>query len=152
MQNVDTVFKNDYINITFKYIIMNWITKISDFINNTFSKARVPLSPLPSILLLCEVGMRPGLSAISLAASIIKRLPEYGINIGTEIDGSPNVLCGVVSIIAQELINEIHNFGVVEGVLQPGSIISTGIAPASPTPTAVTVTNVIPSSLRAIMR
>lgn len=131
---------------------MKWIKSINDFIEKTFEKARQPLSYLPSILLLCEVATRPGLSAIGLAAAIIKRLPEAGIHIGVNPDGSPNKVTQFVSILSQEFVNELHNNAVVEGALQPGSIISLGTGGNAGGPVVIQSTNTFPSSLRALIR
>ena len=63
---------------------MSWINKIANGIEKAFSTVRAPLQIIPPILLICEVYQRPGLSAIALASSIIKRLPEAGIETGVK--------------------------------------------------------------------
>ena len=81
---------------------MSWINKIANGIEKAFSTVRAPLQIIPPILLICEVYQRPGLSAIALASSIIKRLPEAGIETGVNNDGSPNKINQLVRIISED--------------------------------------------------
>ena len=67
------------------------IQVISNTIETLLQKARAPLTVIPSIILVCSAIQRPGLSAKSIAASIIKRQGEAGAPIGAAADGSQNI-------------------------------------------------------------
>ena len=88
---------------------MGWISKIADGIANAFSTVRAPLGLLPPLLLICEVKNRPGLSAIVLTSSIIKRMPEAQIETGVNNCGSPNMNNKFIRIVCEELIKEIKD-------------------------------------------
>lgn len=120
----------------------NWINKIADTINSAMAKVRLPLQKIPPILLLCEIMQRPGMSAISLTSAIIARLPEAGIETGPNEDGSENVNNQFVRIICEELIKEIHNNAVIQGVIEPGSIKITGTGANAGGPVEITGVNV----------
>ena len=101
---------------------MSWINKIADGIEKAFSTVRAPLQIIPPILLICEVYQRPGLSAIALASSIIRRLPEAGIETGVNNDGSPNKINQFVRILSEEIIQEIKDNARVTCVVESGTI------------------------------
>jgi hypothetical protein len=132
---------------------MGWIEKIAESINAALKTLRPPITPIPPVLLLCEIMDRPGLSATSLTSSIIARLPEIGIPTGVNPDGSANKICQYTRIVAEELINELHNNGVVDCVIQPGTInvSGTGIAAGIPA-VQVTAVNTMLSSVKGIFR
>ena len=86
---------------------MSWIESISSGIEKAFSAVRPALKFIPPILLLCELKSRPGLSAIALTSAIIRRLPEAGIETGTNNNGSANKINQFVRIMCEETIKEI---------------------------------------------
>ena len=88
---------------------MSWINKIANGIEKAFSTVRAPLQIIPPILLICEVYQRPGLSAIALTSSNIKRLSEAGIETGVNNDGSPNKINQFVRILIEEIVQEIKD-------------------------------------------
>ena len=130
-----------------------WIDKIANTVNTALSALRPPVIPIPPILLLCEIMDRPGLSAISLTSAVISRLPEAGIPIGVNPDGSANVICQYTRIIVEEIIKEFQNHAVVNAAIKPGTINITGTGTAAGiAPVAVTGVNSIPSSVDGIIR
>lgn len=132
---------------------MGWIDKIATAVNGALSALRPPVVPIPPILLLCEIIDRPGLSAISLTSAIIARLPEIGIPTGVNPDGSANMICQYTRIVAEEIIKEFQNNGVIDCAIQPGTInvVGSGTA-AGIAPVAVTAVNTLPSSVRGVLR
>lgn len=131
---------------------MSWITSIAKGIEATFSAIRVALVPIPPLLLICELYRRPGLSAIALTSAIIRRLPEAGIEIGTNPDGTPNKILGFVRIMSEEIINEFKDNAVVNCALEPGSVVSVGSGGNVGGPVVVQSVNTIVSSIRGILR
>jgi hypothetical protein len=131
---------------------MSWIGKISEGIQRTFSVVRKPLTPLPPILLIGCANNRPGLSAISLASAIIKRLPEAGIETGVNNDGSPNKINQFVRILCEELIQEIKDNARVTCVIEQGKINSYGTGASASGPVVVTSINTIPVTVSGIIQ
>ena len=131
---------------------MSWINKIANGIEKAFSTVRAPLQIIPPILLICEVYQRPGLSAIALASSIIKRLPEAGIETGVNNDGSPNKINQIVRIISEEIIQEIKDNARVTCVVESGTINSLGTGANAGGPVVVTSVNTIPINVMGIIQ
>jgi len=120
---------------------MSWISKISGAINSAFSAVRSPFPSIPPLLLLCELYNRTGLSAIALTGAIIQRFPEAGIPTGVNPDGTPNLVCSFARIVAEEVVKEIKNHAKVINVLEPGSIMSTGVGGNAGGPVVVNSVN-----------
>lgn len=131
---------------------MSWINKIANGIEKAFSTVRAPLQIIPPILLICEVYQRPGLSAIALASSIIKRLPEAGIETGVNNDGSPNKINQFVRILSEEIIQEIKDNARVTCVVESGTINSLGTGANAGGPVVVTSVNTIPINIMGIIQ
>ena len=124
---------------------MSWIESISSGIEKAFSAVRPTLKFIPPILLLCELKSRPGLSAIALTSAIIRRLPEAGIETGTNNNGSANKINQFVRIMCEETIKEIKENARVTTVVEPGSIVAVGTGAGPTGPVQVTTTNTIVS-------
>lgn len=120
---------------------MSWITSIAQGVEKVFNGIRPALKSIPPLLLLCELNKRPGLSAIALTSSIIRRLPEAGIEIGTNADGSPNKICLFVRIISEEIVKEFKDNARVTCVIEPGSVMSRGTGANAGGPVVVTSVN-----------
>lgn len=131
---------------------MTWINKIANGIEKAFSTVRAPLQIIPPILLICELYQRPGLSAIALASSIIKRLPEAGIETGVNNDGSPNKINQFVRILSEEIIQEIKDNARVTCVVESGTINSLGTGANAGGPVVVTSVNTIPINIMGIIQ
>lgn len=131
---------------------MSWINKIANGIEKAFSTVRAPLQMIPPILLISELYQRPGLSAIALASSIIKRLPEAGIETGVNNDGSPNKINQFVRILSEEIIQEIKDNARVTCVVESGTINSLGTGANAGGPVVVTSVNTIPINIMGIIQ
>ena len=103
-------------------------------------------------MLISEVYQRPGLSAIALASSIIKRLPEAGIETGVNNDGSPNKINQFVRILSEEIIQEIKDNARVTCVVESGTINSLGTGANAGGPVVVTSVNTIPINIMGIIQ
>lgn len=131
---------------------MSWINKIADGIEKAFSTVRAPLQIIPPILLISELYQRPGLSAIALASSIIKRLPEAGIETGVNNDGSPNKINQFVRILSEEIVQEIKDNARVTCVVESGTVNSLGTGANAGGPVVVTSVNTIPINIMGIIQ
>ena len=130
---------------------MSWINKIAQGIDRAFSTVRKPLAKLPPLLLICEVHNRPGLSAIISTGSIIKRMPEAGIETGVNDCGSPNKNNQLIRIICEELIRELKDNARVTCVVEPKTINSIGTGANAGGPVVVTSINTIPITVMGII-
>ena len=130
---------------------MSWVTKIADGIDKAFSMVRPALGMLPSLLLICEVRTRPGLSAIVLTSSIIKELPKAQIETGVNNCGTPNKINQFIRIVCEELAKEIKDNARVTCVIEPGTINSIGNGENAGGPVVVTSINTTPSSTKGII-
>ena len=131
---------------------MSWIESIAEGINSAFNAVRPALPAIPALLLLCELKRRPGLSAIAMTSSIIARLSEAGIITGANPDGSPNKTCQLVRIMCEGIVSEIKDNALVNGVIEPGSIITTGTGGNAGGPITIVATNTAVSSLLGLIR
>lgn len=130
---------------------MGWITSIAQGVEKVFSGIRPALKSIPPLLLLCELNRRPGLSAIALTSAIIRRLPEAGIEIGVNADGSPNKICLFIRIICEEIIKEFKDNARVTCALNSGSVISVGTGSNAGGPFVVTSRNTIVSKILGLL-
>lgn len=101
---------------------MNWITQISDNLNDVLNNTRQPFQKIPAIPLQAEANQRKGLSSIDIASRIIERLPDAGIPTGPNPDGSRNVINDFVKIITEEIVNAIKRDSLVLLTIPSGSI------------------------------
>lgn len=129
--------------------LTNIIEKLSNFIQN---KLRIPLIPIPAIMLICSSIKRPGLSPMLITARIINRQQEFGAPIGVNIDGSPNLMNQMFFVIVDELVKALKMEGKVEVGISPGAITSVGFGANSGGMVSVTSTNVSPIFGSGIMR
>lgn len=120
---------------------MAGITTIVKTINSLLEKARVPVIPIPSILLLCSVFRRPGLSAMMIAARAIRRQSEFGAPTGALPDGSPNLMNSLITVMAEEIVKEVQKNCVIESVIPPGTMVITGFGASPAGPVTITATN-----------
>jgi hypothetical protein len=131
---------------------MGGLQKIVDAITGLFEKARVPVIPIPAILLACSVFRRPGLSAMMIAANVIKRQAEFGAPTGALPDGSRNMMNALIYVMTDEIVKEIQKNCVVEGVVPAGSVVITGGGANAGGPVAITATNSMPTKVTGIVR
>ena len=105
---------------------MNWIENIGASISKVMDKVRPPVQSIPPILLLCEIMDRPGLSAISIASSVISRLETAGIHTETNPCGLENMDNKFVKIFVEEAVKHIKTYGKAESVIDIGGVSFTG--------------------------
>jgi hypothetical protein len=131
---------------------MGGIQKIVEAINNVIDKVRVPIIPIPAILLICSVFRRPGLSAMIIAAKTIRRQSEFGAPTGALPDGSANKMNALINVIAEEVVREVQKNCVVESVIMPGTMVITGFGANAGGPVTIVGTNSMPVKATGIPR
>ena len=131
---------------------MGGIQKIVDTITGLLEKARVPIIPIPAILLACSVFRRPGMSAMMIAANVIKRQSEFGAPTGALPDGSRNMMNALIYVMTDEIVKEIQKNCVIEGVVPAGTMVITGSGANAGGPVVITATNAMPTKVTGIPR
>ena len=131
---------------------MSGIQKIVDSINKVINAVRIPVVPIPAILLLCNIFKRPGLSPMMVAANMIKRQSEFGVLTGPLPDGSENKMNCLIYVLCEEIIKELQKNCVVEGAIPPGTMVLTGTGANGGGPVVVQSTNVTPVKITALLR
>lgn len=131
---------------------MSWITTICEGISKAFETVRKPLQYIPTLLLLCEVKNRPGLSAIALTTAVIRRLSEAGIDTGVNPDGSPNKICQFVRIFSEEIVREFQDNASVALAVDANSITTQAMGANAGGPVTVVGQNVLPTQAAGIIR
>ena len=129
---------------------MSWINRIADSIDTIFSRVRKPLGVLPTQLLVCEIHNRPGMSAISSTANIIKRLPEANIESGVNNDESPNKVNQFIRIVCEEVIKEINDNALATCVIEPSTLNMVGMGANAGGPVVVVSMNTTAVGIKGI--
>ena len=99
------------------------VQEICKRIENLISTVRIPLPPVPAILIACSVIKRPGLSSMLMASEIIRRQAEAGAYFGPLPDGSANIMEAMERVRCETIVNMIKNDLKIEASINPGSII-----------------------------
>jgi len=112
------------------------IQAISQAIEKAITAARAPLTKIPGIILVCSAIQRPGLSASTIAANIIKRQSEAGAPVGRAADGSQNIAEAMEVIRVEELIKALKMDARVDvaiplGAIQVGGTVQTAAGPGT---------------------
>lgn len=131
---------------------MSGLQKIVDAVMGLMEKARAPFIPIPAIILACGIFKRPGLSAMMIAANVIKRQAEFGAPTGALPDGSPNMMNSLIYVMTDEIVREIQKNCVIESVIPAGTMVITGTGANAGGPVAITATNTMPVKATGIPR
>lgn len=129
---------------------MTWIERIAQGIGKVLESVRASLPSIPPFLLMYEGFRRPGLSAISSTANMIRRMPEATIETGTNPDGSPNKNNQFIRIICEEVVKEIKDNAKITCVLAPQTMNSVGEGANEGGPVVVTSNNPMPVNTNGI--
>lgn len=128
------------------------IQAISNTIENLLQKARAPLTVIPSVILVCSAIQRPGLSAKSIAASIIKRQGEAGAPIGAAADGSQSIPEAMEVIRVEEIYKGLKMDARIDSALCAGSIQVAGTVQTAAGPGTFQGTNINCFNIHGIIR
>ena len=98
------------------------ITDITKAFQNTFSSLRKPANVFSTIILLCAMTKRPGLSCIVSTSNIIQDIAKRGCPTGQLPDGSPNLMNELVSSIVCEIFRAIKEDANIQIALPPNGL------------------------------
>lgn len=131
---------------------MSGLEKIVNKVTKLLEKARTPITPIPAVILACSIFKRPGLSAMVIAANVIRRQSEFGAPTGTLPSGAPNKMNALIYVMADEIVKELQHNCVVEGVAPAGTINISGAGMSPVGPITFTATNTTPAKVTSIPR
>jgi len=122
-------------------------SKINSFLGAANSKV-TQMIPAPAILLLCASLTRPGLSPLRSISNICTALEGLGIPTGDNPDGSPNLVVRAIYEIVKETDRAMCEDASIQGAGEIGSIVAAGANAGGP----VTVTNILPFSIKGLIQ
>jgi hypothetical protein len=128
------------------------IQDIASTIEKLLTQARVPLTTIPSILLVCSAIQMPGVSAKTIAANIIKRQGEAGAPMGAAADGSQNISEAMEVIRVEEIVKGFKQMGRIDSALCAGSIQVAGTVQTAAGPGTFQGTNINCFNIHGIIR
>lgn len=105
------------------------IKSIVDSFKNMFdSNLRSPANIISTIILICGLARRPGLSCIMSTGNIIQEISKKGIPTDDLPDGSPNLMNQMIASIVCETYRALKEDANVQIAIAPGSInvVATG--------------------------
>lgn len=83
---------------------------------------RKPANLIPTIILICGLARRPGLSCILSTGNIIQDISKKGIPTDDLPDGNPNLMNQLISAVVCETYRAIKEDANVQVAFAPGSI------------------------------
>lgn len=105
---------------------MYGIEQICNTIKGCFERIRKPAPEISSILIVCAIAKRKGLSVINSTANVIEDLNKMGIPIGDMPDGSPNLTIGIEYARWKEIVRTFHEDAKIQTSNVPGGVSFTG--------------------------
>ena len=98
------------------------LSSIGQSFKNSFKSIRTPAQLLSSVMMLCAMGKRPGLSCMLSTSNILQDLSKSGIPTGPLPDGSPNLMNEMVSSVVCEVFRAIKEDLNIQVIIPPGAI------------------------------
>ena len=128
------------------------IQAISKAIEKAITAARAPLTKIPAVILVCSAIQRPGLSAKTIAANIIRRQTEAGAPVGRAKDGSQNIAEAMEVIRVEEIVKALKMDARVDVALPLGALQVAGTVETAAGPGTFNGTNVNIPGFHGILR
>lgn len=128
------------------------IKTICDAIKQSFKNSLQPANIIPSILLICSLAKRSGLSCMMSTATVITNQSKFGAPSGPLPDGSSNMMNGLINIIISEVFRALREDAAISVAIPPGAITvqTTGANSAG---SVVSVgSNILPASGVAVIQ
>lgn len=128
------------------------IEKVAQTIEQVLKTVRTPLTKIPALILVCSAIQMPGVSAISIAANIIRRQGEAGAPMGAAEDGSQNISEAMEVIRIEEIVKGLKSMARIDSVLPIGAIQVAGTVQTAAGPGTFQGFNINNASLYGIFR
>ena len=98
------------------------LSSIGQSFKNSFKSIRTPAQILSTVMMLCAMGKRPGLSCMLSTSNILQDLSKSGIPTGPLPDGSPNLMNELVSSVICEVFRAMKEDLNIQIIIPPGTI------------------------------
>ena len=98
------------------------IPVINQAVQRAFNAMLKPASAIPSILMICSLLKRPGLSVLKSTATIIVNRAKFGAPTGNLPDGSANMVNGLINVIVDEVYRAIREDAKITLAIAPKGI------------------------------
>jgi hypothetical protein len=98
------------------------LSSIGQSFKNSFKSIRTPAQILSTVMMLCAMGKRPGLSCMLSTSNILQDLSKSGIPTGPLPDGSPNLMNELVSSVVCEVFRAMKEDLNIQIIIPPGTI------------------------------
>lgn len=128
------------------------IQQIAKTIEQLLTTVRTPLTKIPAIILVCSAIQMPGISAISIAANIIRRQGEAGAPMGAAEDGSQNISEAMEVIRIEEIVKGLKSMARIDAAIPIGAIQVAGTVQTAAGPGTFQGFNINNTSLFGILR
>lgn len=98
------------------------IPVINQAVQKAFTNILKPASKIPSILMICSLLKRPGLSCLKSTANIIANQAKFGAPTGDLPDGTSNMMNGLINIITCEIFRALREDANIQLAIAPKAI------------------------------
>ena len=98
------------------------IPVINQAIQRAFTNILKPAQAIPSILMICSLLKRPGLSVLKSTATIIANQAKFGAPTGNLPTGEANMMNGLINIIVDEVYRSLREDAKITLAIAPKSI------------------------------
>lgn len=98
------------------------ISTITQSLENLFSTMRNPANIIPSIIMLCAMVRRPGLSCALSSSNIIQNVAKHGCETGEMEDGSPNLMNLMITETVCEIFRALKEDANIQVAIGAGSV------------------------------
>lgn len=120
------------------------ISQIGQSFKTVFSGLRKPANIIPSIIMLCAMVRRPGLSCMVSTSNIIQDVAKRGCPTGDLPDGSKNLMNELIASIVCEIIRAMKEDSNIQIGFSPGAFTINATGGNAGGPINVTGTNITP--------
>ena len=122
------------------------ITQIVQSCKNVFSGLRTPANIIPTIIMLCAMVRRPGLSCIVSTSNIIQDIAKRGCPTEPLPDGSKNLMNELIASIVCETYRALKEDANIQVGFAPGAFSITATGGNGGGPVTVQGTNITPGA------
>ena len=120
------------------------ISQISQSFKNVFNTWRKPATIIPTIIMLCAMVRRPGLSCMVSTSNIIQDIAKRGCPTGDLPDGSKNLMNETIAAIICEVYRSMKEDANIQIGFAPGAFTINATGGNAGGPINVTGTNITP--------
>lgn len=128
------------------------INQIGQSFKNLFSSLRKPATVIPSIIMLCAMVRRPGLSCMVSTSNVLQDIAKRGCPTEPLPDGSPNLMNELVSSMVCEIFRALKEDSNIQIALAPGAFTINATGGNAGGPVNVMGTNITSASGVGLMQ